>query len=368
MSYQQILADFLRENRERFSAFGDMSEAQVRQYIIDPVLEKLGWDTQKFPNPEVIPEYPLRGGTNADYACLIDSRPHVIIEAKAAGRQIGGSDLDQLFRYIWESGATLAALTNGKEWHVYLTFVPLEQERKPVSNINLAEIDSDKAASILWSYLSRDRIVSGKAVKDAREKIAADAKIDKARKAIPGAWNKLIEEEGSIVVETLIEKTAADSGSSPDREDVLEFLKELRPGSRTAPPPSPISPQPARPTQLPQPPSGGRAISYILLGEQKHARHANDAYFQIISALTERNPTFGEQFASQINRRSVHLAQQEIDIPVLRSGTRHAKQTPSGWWLNLTVNNLQKTKHLKIACEVAGIRFGTNLKISLSTA
>lgn len=358
----QKLADLLEPIRKNMETCSDLSEAQVRMQIIDPIIEKLEWDTRKMSNPEVIPEFPITDG-KVDYAFLIEGKPCVIIEAKAMGRSIGGSEYDQLIRYIWETEAPLAVLTNGKEWHIYLTL-----GKKLVRNINLTVLESRDAATILWHYLSRERVASGDAEEKARKKIREDATIDKARNAIPAAWHNLIKDSDSVVVDALIEKTAAECASSPKKEDVLKFLQGLsaRPKQNLVTDKKPLAAKPRSGGASRS--SGSREVAYQLFNETKYARNAADAYFDIIDTLAAKDYSFSERLAGEINGRGTHLGREKKDMPTLEGGKKNSRQISSGWWLNMTLNNPQKKKYLKSACKVAGINFGKELKIKLLNA
>jgi hypothetical protein len=116
----------------------ELSEADTRARLIDPLLRFLGWT-----HGEVRRE-PYAGWSDArgyiDYLLLIDARPAMVIEAKRSGRSFQVPDalsrqtttnyrklhatgsldlreaLEQCLRYAQFTGALYACATNGLEW------------------------------------------------------------------------------------------------------------------------------------------------------------------------------------------------------------------------------------------------------------
>lgn len=112
------------------------TEADTRLKVIDRVLvEVLGW-----PLHEIAAE-PLAEGGFADYACSVDGRFRLIVEAKKDGRALGSQGrpagtsyklsgpvfkepsaregIAQAIKYCGAKNAELACVTNGREWIVF---------------------------------------------------------------------------------------------------------------------------------------------------------------------------------------------------------------------------------------------------------
>lgn len=102
-----------------------LSEAQTRLSLIDPLLRALDWDTA---DPALVqPEYDL-SGNKVDYALFgVDGKPVAIVEAKRLGEKLGAHVL-QLVNYANLSGVPYACLTDGDRWEIYKVFDP-----KPIS-------------------------------------------------------------------------------------------------------------------------------------------------------------------------------------------------------------------------------------------
>ena len=80
------------------------------------ILAALEWD--QFSYAEVTPEFVVSRG-KVDYSLQISGQSKVFIEVKRGGEDMSPHQ-DQLLRYSFERGVSLAALTNGLEWWFYL--------------------------------------------------------------------------------------------------------------------------------------------------------------------------------------------------------------------------------------------------------
>ena len=258
---------------------------------------------------------------------------------------------------------------------------------------------------------------SGKAADFAREDLNARLDQRKAREAIPRAWAQLV--EGNLderLATLLIEATSSLTEGSPTRQDVTDFLRRLRPeagprqqrsnedsetvstrtlaGRKAAhtravrayenaikrgalsdvvdAAKARVQASAARlgigvPTETESPAD----VRYWLLGEERPAKNAKGAYVAIFVALAERDPGFLTRVAPKLRGRKNHgLARAKQELSSNDSMASSAAQLPGNWWLLTHMSNRQKTQSLKIACGVAGIRFGdqAGLDISLPNA
>ncbi len=128
----------------------DLTEADTRAILIDPILERLGWASG------AIKREPYAGWSDTrgyiDYLVRVDTRPTYVIEAKRVGRTFSlpnalkrqrttslrklmstaGNDLieaiDQCVRYCQRTGAPYACATNGLEWVFFKPFHPYRDQ------------------------------------------------------------------------------------------------------------------------------------------------------------------------------------------------------------------------------------------------
>ena len=122
------LCQHFATNREAFLAPG-VKEAHVRQTLIDPFFEALGWDVRSAAMVapqyrEVIPEDSLdvEGQQKApDYTFRVGTLPKFYAEAKKCGVNIGADPgpAYQLRRYGWSAKLALSILTDFEELAVY---------------------------------------------------------------------------------------------------------------------------------------------------------------------------------------------------------------------------------------------------------
>jgi len=122
------LCQYFATNRQTFAAPG-VKEAHIRQTLIDPFFEALGWDMRNIgmvapQYREVIPEDSLdvEGQQKApDYTFRVGTLPKFFAEAKKCGVDIHANPgpAYQLRRYGWSAKVALSVLTDFEELGAY---------------------------------------------------------------------------------------------------------------------------------------------------------------------------------------------------------------------------------------------------------
>ena len=121
----------LRNNlRNKLEEFGSQaenkrkhcrSERQTQRLLVEPYLEILNIDTQ---DPERLAvEFQTgigKGIERVDYAVLEAGNPIWLIEVKSAQTELPNQISPQLQRYVVDTRAPFASLTNGMHWHWYM--------------------------------------------------------------------------------------------------------------------------------------------------------------------------------------------------------------------------------------------------------
>ncbi|MBM4081440.1 MAG: restriction endonuclease subunit M, partial [Planctomycetes bacterium] len=166
------LCDYFRKNREKFLA-PDVKEADVRQSLIDPFFEALGWDVgnKAMVAPqyrEVIPEESLEveGQQKAsDYTFRVGPLPKFYTEAKkcAVSIQEDPAPAYQLRRYGWSAKVALSILTDFEELAVYdCALRPRPSDKASHGRINYFTFEeyADRWRE-LWDVFSREAVWSG---------------------------------------------------------------------------------------------------------------------------------------------------------------------------------------------------------------
>jgi len=166
------LCRYFTTNRQAFLAPG-VKEAHIRQSLIDPLFEALGWDVgnKSMTAPqyrEVIPEDSLdvEGQQKApDYTFRVGSLPKFYAEAKKCGVNIGADPAPafQLRRYGWSAKLALSILTDFEELAVYdCTMRPRASEKASHARIQYFHFEEYPDRWIeLWDVFSRDAVWSG---------------------------------------------------------------------------------------------------------------------------------------------------------------------------------------------------------------
>jgi hypothetical protein len=221
---------------------------------------------------------------------------------------------------------------------------------------------------------------------DAREDYQSQYRERLARDALPRAWENLLQEPDAMLVDLLASRIASLSGFTPSVELVSEFLSKngLAP-SRAPKAVGRLSDQQGSLPSFSQPsdlsdhaPLGSSAkrlrsgddpggpLVYSFRGEKRTAKTAQEAFIDILSRLAESDPEFLERFAQRTPARSRnHVASQPENVyPDSPQLLKYVIELMPGWYVGTNVNNRDKERLVRIACEVAGLTFGVDIIIS----
>jgi len=179
-------------------------EEATKQGIILQILFHLGWKI--FDRNEVFPEYVIKS-QRVDYSLRIDKKNKVFIEAKRINTELENHQ-EQLLKYSFQAGVSLAILTNGMSWWFYLPLMKdARWEERKFYTVDLFQQKPERIATKFLDFLSRDNISSGQAIKNAEATHEDQQKRNVIKKILPKAWNKIISELHDPVVNLLIETT-----------------------------------------------------------------------------------------------------------------------------------------------------------------
>ncbi len=166
------LCQYFTTNHQAFLAPG-VKEAHVRQSLIDPFFEALGWDVRNTSMNapqyrEVIPEDSLddEGHQKApDYTFRVGTLPKFYVEAKKCGGNISTDPgpAYQLRRYGWSAKIALSILTDFEELSVYECVLrPYPSDKASharIEHLNYKEYPDGWRK--LWDVYSREAVWSG---------------------------------------------------------------------------------------------------------------------------------------------------------------------------------------------------------------
>ncbi len=223
MQSQLILfIDNLKQDRRIIS----FDEAATKQAVVLKILSILGWDTYNI--DEVTPEYAI-GGKRVDYSLRINNANKAFIEAKRPGEDLENySSQEQLLNYSFQEGVKLALLTNGVIWLFYLPLHEGSWEQRKFYAIDIFQQDTEDIASKFISFLSKDNLGNGEAVKNAEAIYKGQQKVNILKETLPKAWNKIIGETDELLIDLINDTTEKLCGYKADSAMVEQFLSKHR--------------------------------------------------------------------------------------------------------------------------------------------
>ena len=331
----------------------------------------------------VRPEYSAGRG-RVDFAlCERSGSPKVFIEVKGLG---GGTEdaVEQVMQYAFRTGVRIVVLTDGGTWSVYLPAEEGSYEERRVFKLDLSEHSPQKSSEFLQRYLEESRVVSDDALKSALRDLGDRKRLEKARRAVPSAWRDIFEpsepdESLNLLVDVLADRVESKVGVRPDNNDVVNFLRSLQRQEEQvpAPPPSGASerkqPVQRRVRQVSTPPSpgasgGGRSGKLVIFGKSFPCKNPTDAMVIVFKELESRKPGFYQRFYNDPRnhgrtRRIIAQDARELydsDNPLYEKAY---KQLGGGWVIATYNSKRIIERNIRIAAEVAGLKFGKDIII-----
>lgn len=353
------------------------SEADVRLYILTPLLRYLGWDLE---DPAAVRrEYGVTGAKNSffDYALFGKNDTVVfVIEAKAPGK-MDDSARDQLLLYAMRTQTHLGLTTDGATWSFYLPLGGGTSEERLVQTVDLKADSAEVVSRVLDRYLARDRVLGGTALSAATE----DRERFALRRIVQSGWEELTAGRNDKLVKavagaarTVATRTGAKAPSGRILND--EVRKFIRNGFSF---PSEIPEVPPevpgrRPTasRAAAPRAGGAElrpqgnVAWTFRGERRVERNLTTMYVAIISRLY--GDCGGMDFYARLmaelqGRTRTQIAPSPAETGLLPEHHKYLRRLPGGWWLNTNLGSKDKVRNLRRACAVAGVVFGSELVV-----
>lgn len=222
----RLINDFKKDRR-----LVSFDEAATKQAVILRILKALGWEP--FYIDEVYPEYSV-GGKRVDYALRHNDRNKVFLEVKKVNEDLEKHQ-EQLLKYSFQEGVNLAVLTNGISWWFYLPLGEGSWEQRKFYTIEIYDQDSEDIASKFEDFLSKENVISDKALANAQNLYKSKQKQYLIKETLPKAWEKIMTEPDELLVELLAEITEKLCGYKPDNEIVEKFLTKVSQEAVTQP-------------------------------------------------------------------------------------------------------------------------------------
>ncbi len=206
--------------RIRSAPFPD-EERAVEIKVILPLLSALGWDVQ---GDKVKPQYKV-GGTRSlskgsiDIALFGARGALCFIEAKDEGKRLE-DHVNKLLEYAFHEGVVLCALTNGREWWLYLPRERGRPEARRFARLNLETDSFDEVTEQLQLFLAKHNLESGQA-----EAFGRQCLLDRREK---DTWREMLEKPPKVLVETIADCIEQKSGTRPSGGRVAALLSATR--------------------------------------------------------------------------------------------------------------------------------------------
>ncbi|MDE2707099.1 MAG: type I restriction endonuclease [Gemmatimonadota bacterium] len=365
----------IEDIRAGFANRAYASEQAISQGVVLRLLSVLGWpvyDTQT-----VIPEYGVEG-TRVDFAlCHPPEKPIAFIEVKRNLEQTQREAAEkQLFQYAFHKGVPFAVLADGREWNFFLPSGHGNYGDRRVYKLDIVDREIEESTLRLNRYLRYDAIRNGEAIESIRKDYHDVTRKREIQTTLPKAWAQLVADEDDLLLDLLAEQVGKLCGYQPDRSAVAAFLQTTvrtnapNPGiSKPARPSKRVSPQPAVPA--PPRPSVAAPYGFTLDSRYYPAETAKEVLIKVFEALMLRDSKFAQRFADlpKHGRIRRYLARDRDSLfpgrPDYARKAAQSHQLTNGWWLLTHLSRESIRKHIKMACDVAGLQFGKDLRVEL---
>ena len=369
------LAQAIQDIRAGFANGAYTSEQAISQGVVLRLLSVLGWpvyDTQT-----VIPEYGVEG-TRVDFAlCHPPGKPVAFIEVKRSLEQTQREAAEkQLFQYAFHKGVPFAVLADGREWNFFLPSGHGNYGDRRVYKLDIVDREIEESSLRLNRYLRYGAIRNGEAIKSIQTDYHDVTRKREIQTTLPKAWAQLVADKDDLLLDLLAEQVGKLCGYQPDRSAVAAFLQTT--ASVTAP--DPVISQPARSRKRakpqpadtpPQRASGIATHGFSLDGRHYAAGTAKEVLIKVFEALIMRDPNFAQRFADLPKHGRVrrYLARDRDSLfpgrPDYARKAAQSHQLSSGWWLLTHLSRESIRQHIRMACDVAGLQFGEDLRVEL---
>jgi predicted type IV restriction endonuclease len=225
----------LHKIKRQSSVLENRHERAVELGAILPLLKQLGWDTEDM--TQIYPQKPVPGTGpsegKVDYDLQVAGVSRVFVEVKRWNHALTDEDETQLRDYCLTGKPSLAALTNGQQWRLYL---PPSRTRRRGHDHELRQFlalniidDPEEVEQNFRQFLAREKMRTEFAV---RKTVGAARKLFHEKqnnaailKALSEAWNELATDEHALArVVTIL---AEIHDVHPDTKQVKQFIDAM---------------------------------------------------------------------------------------------------------------------------------------------
>lgn len=334
------------------------NEAAISLGVVLPLLQALDWPV--FDTSVVTPEYTVGNG-RVDFALReTTGRPKISVEVKRAG-QIENADR-QLFEYAFHQGVPMAVLTDGREWSFYLPLEEGQYDERRVYKLNLFERPPTESTYRLQRYLDYNGVTSGDALSYARKDYKTKERERLIDDTIPKAWQQLLSDPDELLVELLADKVEDICGFKPGPDKCSEFVQTKSDSRLTT---SETDDREEGTTQNGSQQTQDMGFSYR--GNFHTSNSAREVIQKVLITFAAEDSEFLARFAARggtKKRNFIAKSQREL-YPGRPDLAKYSVELARGWWMGTNYSKSAFTRKARLACQVANVEFGKDLKLSL---
>ena len=180
---------------------------------------------------------------------------------------------------------------------------------------------------------------------------------------LPKAWDGLLKDQDSLLLDLLAEKVEDLCGYKPDLDLCSKFLEIQIQKSKHLDKNEPGRKPPIKQTKPFTPatdPIRSRAVdnfNFVFKGKEFHARSAREVMTMVFQLLSQEDAGFLDRFASRKHgKKRRYLARDKRDLypDRLDLAEQHPVEVVSGWWLGTNYSRRNIQDIIELALEVAG--------------
>jgi hypothetical protein len=234
-----------------------------------------------------------------------------------------------------------------------------------------------ESAKAFERYLAFSEVAAGRAIENAKNDYRTVARNRQIQDALPTAWAQLLQEQDELLVELIADRAETICGFKPEPEVVAQFLKRVSqapPPVQLTPPQSPTTPP--RNPEIPTPSSkltpdsgsdGTDFCGFAFNGQRYTENTAINTLLRVFEVLSTCDPTFLDRYAAlpQHGRKRRYLSRNKYELYPKRPDLcdEYSVNKFGGWWIGTNYSRSTIRHAIEIACQVANLKFGTDLKL-----
>jgi hypothetical protein len=297
------------------------NEEAAKFQILAPILAALGWDPA---GREVLWEHPVGGKKSkgwADVALRAEGRIWALIEAKAPGTNLN-HHVEQVLGYAFFEGVSICVLTDGLHWWLYCPLESGPHEERRFAVLDLADDPIDPICDDLNTFLGRESLVSGQALRQAKQVRGALREAAQLEKEMPAIWKQMLDEPDDELVELVGQRVYDKLSLRPGREQIVAAMRRM---------PIPAKKPETSGAQGPASPTASNPTAVLLWGERHPVKLHSDILLTVVEELYKRHPDSFERTVEPLTYQEWQWVSRDRE----RVASKNPKQTPSGYFVNV---------------------------------